>query len=161
MTAEQIWDQMSPREKLMLCVEQVEWAIFRATIDGLTIAPESLRSVIVAKRVVTNNKKTDDLATEMHLANDACNTEEEGLERSNKEAKELGRWLLAHMCWAVAWDAYSKLGNEESDLDLALDSMCYSYIETLGDEWRQSPIGVWMREHGIELLERDASKVMW
>lgn len=141
MTKKRYWGRLDLREKMSLCLSQVEWALFQAQLTGLEVDVRSIHAMIETRRSLVGGNVTEQLDKAVTGAHDAYKSSG-GWNEKYGHPKTLSRCSLACMCWSIAW-------NVHSELDLDLDSVSEFYLEPIGDLKEKSPLARRLRNGTI------------
>lgn len=145
----QKWNRLAPEEKLALQLRQVEWVIFQASLQGLTINPDSLRAVVEVRRSFnTEWGYTESMAHAKVLADQAFEAAGDYSLLSNQ--KKLNGKILSYMCFVLADEAYYCLGDRDAHVMIFSDIYAV-YLEPLGKLRNRSPIALWLKTEQVEL----------
>lgn len=145
MNAEEIWKSIPQRQRMMLYVNQVEWAIFQATLIDIAVDAHSLQAVIEAKRSVAEWKRTKNLNKAMNEANGVFKTDG-GFGKIDSQ-KTLSKLVLASMCYSLAYDVNYDIG--VINKAYYIDYTYAFYLNHLGDLKHKSPLARWLMANGI------------
>lgn len=147
MNSTSAWDRLPTKEKMSLCLDQVEQIIFRATMIGLVADSRSLDAVAKAKKILHGDVGKKMLPQDVLFIREALDVVREEVEMGFQPRHDLNKRSLAHVCFRVAYDICLKYATKTMEDNFPLATVVSEYVLSVGEVEERSVLADWIRDN--------------